>query len=286
MLIFWASVIDRCRRLYHNAISVEVIRNGEVARIVKTRIFILLGVAMVLSCRLEAAREDQFIKTIEIIKRATVAVACIDQTSATEFQIASIEGTGFFVSTDGTFLTAGHVAHNLSLPAPPRQKLCQIHAIYFPKEGWKEGAEVGLSWFKIDKCEEDEGLDLAKCKTIENPFTSAGLKIKPLAVSFEPSTQKVGTAVAFTGFPLSLVQPITVRGTIAGYIGVHGESSPREIVIDHNNWPGMSGGPVYLSNGKIIGLVLRRGLNDAVGLAFARSSQFLANFLAKGTSTK
>jgi hypothetical protein len=180
----------------------------------KTRIVFLLGIAAVLSCNLDAAQKDPFIKTIETIKRSTVAVACIEQTSATEFSLASIEGTGFFISSDGTFLTAGHVARGLYLAAPPRQKPCPIPAIYFPQEDWKEGTNTSLNWFKIDKRDGHDGLDLARCTVIDNRFTYASIKIKPLVISFDTSLHEEGTQLAFTGFPLSLVRPLTVRGCV------------------------------------------------------------------------
>ena len=90
--------------------------------------------------------------------------------------------------------------------------------------------------------------------------------------------------MAFTGFPLQIMQPITARGTVAGYAGNQEDLEPREIIIDHNNWPGASGSAVYLSSGKVVGLILKRGLNDAVGLAFARSSKFIVDFLAKSNA--
>ncbi len=224
--------------------------------------------------------DDEFLKTIQTVKRSVTAVACGQRESDGSVSLVSMEGTGFFVSEDGTFLTAGHVAHGLYLGSPPREKLCIIPVIYVPTDGWKVGTEIQLQWFKIENCVYNDDLDLAKCKTVQNPFKS-DIKVKPLVVDFETSTQLEGTPVAFTGFPLNTAQPITARATVGAYWGAAKESNPREMVIDHSNWPGASGAPVYLSNGKVVGLILKRGFNEASGLAFARSAAFIKSFMAE-----
>lgn len=218
--------------------------------------------------------DSAMMKANDEIKTAVVAIACAEKISDAQRKLKSIEGTGFFVSNDGMFLTAGHVGRNLQTPA------CGTPVIFFPSAGWHNGPFVEAIWFDIKDCYYDASLDLAKCRTIQNPFTTDALKIKPTTVSFQTSVPKEGTEVGFVGFPLQLVRPVVARATVAGYRGNPGESSPREIIIDHNNWPGMSGAPVYLENGKVIGLILKRGANDAVGLAFARSSEFILPFLA------
>jgi hypothetical protein len=220
-----------------------------------------------------------FIQTIPTIKQATVAIACIQTKLTGEIALASIEGTGFFISNDGTFVTAAHVYHGLSLSAPPRQQICEAAGIYVSVNGWSAGNEIAVEWLKIKECRTDDDLDLAVCRTINNPFTWDLIKAKPLFVSFDTATQPEGTEIAFTGFPLSTPQPITARGTIGTYWGYGKEEHPREIVIEHGNWPGASGAPVYLANGKVIGLILKRGLNEATGLAFARSAYSIQLFL-------
>jgi S1-C subfamily serine protease len=254
----------------------------------KLRVVLTIAFSLLNSClTLTAKEKDQFIQTIQMVKRSTVAVACLQTKPNGETGLASIEGTGFFVSSDGTFVTAGHVARGLYLAAPPRQSICEIPAIYVPKDGWKEGAPtIDLGWFKISTCKGDDDLDLAVCKPVENPFISKDINVKPSVVLLDTSIQKEGSAIAFTGFPLSTVQPITARAAIGAYWGLASESNPREIVIDHNNWPGASGSPVYLPDGKVVGLILKRGLNEATGLAFARSAIFIKEFLAKNPLTE
>jgi V8-like Glu-specific endopeptidase len=227
---------------------------------------------------LRAKHKDEFRKTTQTLKRSVGAVACLQKESDGSVGITSVDGTGFFVSKDGTFLTAGHIAHGL-YPAPAsRQKICEIAAIYVPKAGWKNASEtqfeIELQWFKISRCAYDDDLDLAKCETVQNPFLSPDIKIKPLTVDFDTSAPAEGTPVGFTGFPLNTFQPVTGRAKVGDYGGEPNEATPKQITIDGSNWPGASGAPVYLSNGKVVGIILKRS-NEESRRAFALSAAFI-----------
>lgn len=241
-----------------------------------------IGVVLLALCPvLRARHKDEFRKTIQTVQRSVAAVACLQKETRQSVSIASIEGTGFFVSRDGTFLTAGHIAHGLYLGSPPRQKACEIPAIYVPNAGWRKASETNLEielrWFKIANCAYDDDLDLAKCKTLLNPFTSSEITKKPIVVDLATSVPGEGTPIAFTGFPFNTFQPVTARARIGAYGGAQNEATPKEIVIDHSNWPLASGAPVYLSNGKVVGIILDRESNEASGLAFERSAAFIKN---------
>lgn len=90
---------------------------------------------------INASPKDEFHRTIQTVKRSIAAVACLQKESDRNVSIASIEGTGFFISRDGVFLTAGHIAHGLYLGSPPRQKACEIPAVYVPKKRWGKAKE-------------------------------------------------------------------------------------------------------------------------------------------------
>jgi V8-like Glu-specific endopeptidase len=228
------------------------------------------------------AVNDELLRQIQISKRTIVAVSCMQKQQNQVPKAISIEGTAFFVSVDGTFVTAGHVAHGLYLDVPTRP--CDFPVVYVPTEGWNvNGGSIHMRYIPIDTCQYDDDLDLAACGVKENPFKSLEIKVKPLAVTFDTSRRQDGEIAAFTGFPLASTVPITAVATIATYWGREGEADLREIILDHNNWPGASGSPVYLANGKVIGLILKRGMNDAVGLAFARSAVFIKGFLDKSS---
>lgn len=238
------------------------------------------GLLLALCPTINASPKDEFHRTIQTVKRSIAAVACLRKESDRNVSIASIEGTGFFISRDGVFLTAGHIAHGLYLGSPPRQKACEIPAIYVPKKRWgkakETNVEIELRWFKIDRCVYDDNLNLAKCKLVQNPFTSPDVTKKPLIADLDTSLPEEGTSIAFTGFPLNTFQPVTARAEIGSYRVPPNEAAPSEVVVDHSSGPGASGAPIYLSNGKVVGIVLKRGLkNEAYGLVFSSRTAFI-----------
>jgi hypothetical protein len=88
-----------------------------------------------------------------------------------------------------------------------------------------------------------------------------------------------GTPVAFTGFPLGTVEPLSSRCNIATYRGAIDTDGSREFVLDKGTWPGASGSPVYDDEGAVIGIMLARGLADSIGTSFGRPSHFILKFL-------
>ena len=137
-----------------------------------------------------------------------------------------------------------------------------------------------LQAFQFTSCTVNDELDLALCHTLTNVTERRDQGVQIVPVIFETSLQQDGTAVAFTGFPLSLTQPITSRGAVGTYRIVKDDFGPRELIIDKNAWPGASGSPVYLENGRVIGLIVQRGIGDGSGIAIARTSGFVARFIA------
>lgn len=53
------------------------------------------------------------------------------------------------------------------------------------------------------------------------------------------------------------------------------------MLVDKNNWPGASGSPIYLEDGRVIGVLVQRGIgiNDAAGLTLGRVSKLIVPFL-------
>jgi S1-C subfamily serine protease len=212
------------------------------------------------ACASETAVPD-FVSTIASVKGAVIPVVCVGQNPNGTTFLISVEGTGFFVSDDGDFVTAGHVAQGMF--AKERIPACPLPAVYVPVNGWNADASV-LTWRVtfIDRCWWEES-DIAVCKLKENPFTASAVKVKPRTVDLDVSVQRDGTPVAFTGFPLSFLQPITSQGIVGVYQAPEAPYGPKVLVVDKNAWPGASGSPVYTSNGKIIGVIVQRGLSDA-----------------------
>jgi len=238
------------------------------------------------SCALAGDSVAQsFISTVGSLKGAVVPVICAGQNLDGSAFLISVEGTGFFLSDDGDFVTAGHVAQGLF--APGRIPACPIPAIYVPISGWDDTSpNMQLRVPFINRCWWDANDDVAVCSLKENPFTAPTITKKPVAVVLDTTFKDSGTPVAFTGFPLTFLQPITSEGIVGVYQGAEQLIGPKVLVIDKNAWPGASGSPVYTSNGKVIGMIVQRGFSDATGLAFARTSVFVQRFLAKNKQTR
>lgn len=191
--------------------------------------------------------EPVSVETIERIKSAVVPVICGTLNNNNKLEVKKIMATGFFVNNEGHFLTAAHVLDYWEKSDEIRIKC--FPAIYIFVGGWQ--AKIGNARYsRFDTCIKSNSIDIALCKPIENPFLDEAVKQRIDIVSFGNfNNLKDGTPVAFTGFPLDLLKPLTSKGNIASFI-----ETDNRIVIDKSAWPGASGSPVYLSDGKVIGI--------------------------------
>src|ERR1041384_2864627 len=86
---------------------------------------------------------DVFIPTIETMKHSVAPVVCLDQDGPTA-NIREREGTAFFISPSGEFLTAAHVLDEIKTHNHP----CPVIAIYLPTASWRpEMPEETVQWF-------------------------------------------------------------------------------------------------------------------------------------------
>jgi len=208
---------------------------------------------------------ESFPTSIERMKRSIAPVVC--RTGVADRPVSLILGTAFFVSSEGEFVTAAHVIE--SAPAS-----CNT-AIYVPLEGWRSEAEgIRLFNFRRQECRVETNADIAVCQTMVQPTTVQGTDAEP--VILDPFAFPAdGTEIAFTGFPLRNAEPLTARGFLAAYRNPARNGGERWI-LDRTAWPGSSGSPVYLQDGRVIGVVIQRGINDASGLAYARPASQVA----------
>jgi hypothetical protein len=223
----------------------------------------------------QSGRSDPFILTIEKTKRGIVPVLCGRFDERGQFVMQIIEGTGFFIDRQGHFVTAAHVIRGLKIIAPQQPVPC-VPAIDIPMDGWnREAPSFQTRWFKFveEDCVIDDALDLAVCKS---PYL-VPFKIYPLVLS--DTKPPDGVPVAFTGFPLGNTEPLSSRCNIATYRAAIDTDGSRELVLDKGTWPGASGSPVYGEDGRILGILLQRGLGDGVGIAIARPAHFIVMFL-------
>ena len=224
---------------------------------------------------------DPFLDTIRTIKRNVAPIACMEAADSGVRRPSRIAGTAFFTTADGEFLTAAHVISDIlrgALNAAPAG--CAAPVVYLPVTEWPSGSnEFNARWYAFDsgRCVLDKTQDLALCVTRNSP--SADLKRTIPTASFDNAPHPDGTAVAFTGFPLNAIQPMTARGHVAMY------SSRDELIVDQSAWPGVSGCPVYLVDGRVIGMVIQRGTGDGTGRAIVRTSVAIQEFVVKARPT-
>jgi S1-C subfamily serine protease len=228
-----------------------------------------------------AAAADPFLATIASMKKAVTPIACMDSGEGGVRRPNRIAGTAFFLTPDGEFMTAAHVITDvLRGSLTTGAEGCLNPVVYLPLTEWPSGSnEFTARWYLFDaaKCVRDSSLDLAFCRTRQNP--SEDLKRTIGTVTFERDLQVDGTAVAFTGFPLNVIQPMTARGHIAMY------TSRDELIVDQSAWPGVSGCPVYLVDGRVIGVLIQRGTGDGTGRSIVRTTAEMENFIARSRAT-
>jgi hypothetical protein len=216
---------------------------------------------------------------VAAIEDASAPIACItlDNGSA---QIKGIAGTATFLNDPGDVLTPKHVVEELIKIRGQSGSACTF-AVYVPKTRWASvGVTLDAQYFGIGECQMDSTLDVAACHLQANPSTFPGIASVVRTIKLQSAPIADGTAIAFTGFPLHSIRPITSKGDIAArYISVDG--SPRSLALDRNAWPGASGSAVYLADGSVVGIVIRTGISEAEGLAYALPTPDIVDFLTR-----
>ena len=220
-----------------------------------------------------------FVGAIQTIKHSIIPIVCgqavLDsETKEEKIQVILVEGTGFFVATDATFVTADHVIEGAL--DPTQQIPCPRIGFTLPESGEWDTALPPSSrpdFYEFDgkACKRDKLLDVARCRS--KRAIDRTHNIAP--VTFEDAIQPDGTPVAFTAFQHQI--PFSSVGSVSGYATP--ENGPQEIIIDKPGWPGASGSPFYLANGRVIGMLQLSGTSRGSGQAMGRPSRFIADFL-------
>ena len=187
-----------------------------------------------------------------------------------------VQGTGFLVGKEGYFVTAGHVAR-VMLDATNREP-GRVGIVMIPKKAWGKGVEIFDVWFlEFRVIQIDEGSDLALCRTVQNPFVRDEIKCFVRSVVLTDTIPPDGTEAGFTGFPINNKIPLSGKGTLASYQGFPGRGVV--FLLHADSWPGVSGSPLYLIDGHVIGLVTARGHKVFQGVTLARPTGFIKDFL-------
>lgn len=241
--------------------------------------YLVLPALLLMTLNLAFGQEGIPLKIIRQVSRSVFPIACGYPNTSGGIEIVGIAGTGFFIDNHGRFMTDAHVLNGL--PSFMKVHTC-FPIFYIPNEAWG-GFEykVDFQWFTFSHCYSNLKMDLAICQPVENPFTSKRLKKGSVTVvSLERQEAMEGTPVAFTGFPLQRVTPITSEGHVAGFVPIDGDPNEFDYFVDKTAWPGASGSPLYLANGKVIGIVRATGQKESYGISMARSSIAITKFIA------
>ena len=225
----------------------------------------------------------EFTDTIGKIESSILPIVCYRFTSGHN-EIVSVEGTGFFVAVDGTFVTAAHVVDGIT--DPNRNGPCPFSGFYLPSVGiWTieeiTAVPISIFPFRVVNCRRDATVDIAACRSTRS-VTGSIYRVVP--VTFEPNLRVPGTPIAFAGFPLQNQVPLSALGNVAGYANVVDSQGPHDLLIDRTAWHGASGSPIYTIDGKVIGMVRATGIGDAIGLAVGTPSRLIQIFLSQANS--
>lgn len=139
-------------------------------------------------------------------------------------------GTGFFISSDGLFITAAHVV--------------------------KDASAVNIYWQSKEYSAEavlmDETLDVAV-------LMIAGIQAPQALLISSSSQAKTGDSVFTLGFPhvqLQGIEPKYTDGSISSLSGIANDAKDFQISVPVQ--PGNSGGPLIDSSGNVVGLITAR----------------------------
>lgn len=212
------------------------------------------------------------IKTIQTVEQSVVPIVCARPNA----EIKQVIASGFLIDRQGHFVTAGHVIKEGWNTVQTADDPC-APAIFEPQDAWSNHIKGRpLRVFFFTECLYGNSMDIAVCKTIDNPFGSKDVNTHIRPISVDPRMASLeGTPVAFTGFPLTFMFPVTSKG----YVGGYAPFSDR-LVIDKSAWPGASGSPVYNSEGSLVGMITDAGINYGSGLAYALPINSILRFLA------
>lgn len=200
-----------------------------------------------------------FADAVERVRPAIVQISVLEEPH-------TVLGSGFLVSTTGHVVTARHVVEaargtlSVNIPYPNTQRSRENFAVF--------QAEVQAS---------DREHDVALLRTTENPFAGMapalltasggkGLRLSVDVARFERRRPRDGDNVVISGFPLGEAVLITSAGIVASAWRLGPELclpgqpsrpvSDDAYLVDAVANAGNSGGPVYQTDGRIIGVCI------------------------------
>jgi hypothetical protein len=190
-------------------------------------------------------------QTVERVSHGVVPVACFNNGEHTFY----IYGTAFFVDKSGRVVTAGHVIESGPRIYAQHGYHC-VPGIIVPLSGFPVRLDNARPFY-FTECRLPSMNDVTVCRLTSNPFDDPTFSqwIRPLHLRTTPVA--VGTFAAITGFEKASHTPITYDTKILQASASTGEGPV--ILLQSKLAQGTSGGPVYLDDGSVIGVVSRGG---------------------------
>jgi hypothetical protein len=248
----------------------------------------------------QSDRESDFLSAIRSMQRSVAPVMCMrpvqpqlqpmpqqqipsppqssDQPSgpqSTQLQPVLL-GTAFFLTRRGDFVTAASVLGNFLQPGPVAG--CTM-MIWFSGPVDPTGNFSSQGFFvALNDCVIDMGIDVARCRTIDDLTRTFGGRFTPDPVAFDDRQPDAGSSVGTSGFILYDTAPIASRAYIGGYQPA--APAATQMVIDRPAGPGASGSPVYDSRGKVLGMIVQVSNMVLTNISVASTSLAISKFLA------
>jgi S1-C subfamily serine protease len=192
-------------------------------------------------------------KIIQKYKKSIILLDVVIPKENNQKQVG-IRGTGFFISSDGKFITAAHVYNQI-----PKDQLNYLGALV-PSETDEKGSTKYKRYEKLELLEIDIENDVALMKIITDDIINI-----PSIKNFGASEKvREGDDLLFLGYPLALELitlgfgvTLAANGCMVSCIKRRGQDgSLHFFVVDTHINNGSSGSPVFLSKtGKVIGIV-------------------------------
>lgn len=191
-------------------------------------------------------------REVESIKRNQRAIVRTQSATpgAKDNEATSVfTGTGFALSKDGYVLTSYHVVQDARSIILTNQRFEQLEAqtVYA-----------------------DKSLDLALLKITSNDF----IGFSAIPYNFRRNIADPGDKVFTLGYPRE--DMVFGEGSISSYTGYEGDTTSYQVSIPVN--PGNSGGPLFDSNGNLLGIIAGRNAG-AEAASFAVKSRWIAEYI-------
>ncbi|WP_396162346.1 trypsin-like peptidase domain-containing protein [Flavobacterium sp.] len=170
-------------------------------------------------------------------------------------------GSGFYVSNEGYIVTNYHVVENAN-------------------EVWIKCKQDGIyQKFKAEIIQKDVSNDLALIKITDSAFKT----LKEIPYSILSGTSPLGSNVFTLGYPLAYVIGENVKytsGNISSNCGMYNDITSYQMTVPVQ--PGNSGGPLFDTNGNIVGVVvaqLNKELYGSENVNYAIKSNIVKNIV-------